>query len=151
MFKATTTAGVTVRLAVPVTDPAVALIVDVPTALATASPPGLTLAIADPDEFHVVVVVKFWVLPLLYVPVAVNCCAVPTGIEALAGVTAIDTSTAAVTVSVLEPVILPIIALMLDVLVATPVARPAAVIVATAGADEFHAAVLVRFCVLPSL
>jgi len=32
-----------------------------------------------------------------------------------------------------------------------PLARPAALIVATFGADELHAAVLVRFCVLPSL
>jgi hypothetical protein len=53
MFRAVTAAGVTVRLAVPVTDPAVALIVAVPTALATASAAGLTLAIADPDELHV--------------------------------------------------------------------------------------------------
>jgi hypothetical protein len=53
MFKKITAAGVTVRLADPVTDPEVALIVAVPTALATAAPAGLTLAIADPDELHV--------------------------------------------------------------------------------------------------
>jgi hypothetical protein len=53
MFKAITAAGVTVRLAEPVTDPEVALIVAVPTALAIAAPVGLTLAIADPDEIHV--------------------------------------------------------------------------------------------------
>jgi hypothetical protein len=53
MFKAITAAGVTVRLADPVTDPEVALIMAVPTALAIAAPVGLTLAIADPDEIHV--------------------------------------------------------------------------------------------------
>jgi hypothetical protein len=53
MFKAMTAGGVTVRLADPVRDPEVALIVVVPTALATAAPAGPTLAIADPDELHV--------------------------------------------------------------------------------------------------
>jgi hypothetical protein len=36
--------------------------------------------------------------------VAVNCCVAPTGIEAFPGVTAIDTSAGAVTVSVVLPV-----------------------------------------------
>src|ERR1700687_3753793 len=92
-FKPITTGGVTVRLAVPVKDPAVALIVAVPTARATAAPVALTLAIAGPDEVHVAVFVRFCVLPSLYVPVAVNCCVSPAAIEALAGVTAIHAST----------------------------------------------------------
>ena len=72
-FKPITTGGVTVRLAVPVKDPAVALIVAVPTARATAAPVALTLAIAGPDEVHVAEFVRFCVLPSLYVAVAVNC------------------------------------------------------------------------------
>jgi hypothetical protein len=57
------TAGVTVRLAFPVTDPEVALIVAVPIALASAEPVALTLAAAGADEFHVAVCVRFCVLP----------------------------------------------------------------------------------------
>ena len=83
-----------------------------------------------------------------------NCCVVPRVIEGFAGVTAIETS-APVTVSAVEPVILPlalvIVAVIVEMPVVTPVARPAWVIVATPGVDELHAAVLVRFCVLPSL
>jgi hypothetical protein len=53
MFKAITTGGATVRLADPVTDPEVAVIVAVPTPLASAAPMVLTLAIANWDELHV--------------------------------------------------------------------------------------------------
>jgi len=64
----------------------------------------------------------------------------PAAIEAFPGVTAIDTSTGAATVSVVEPVILLIVALTREVPAVTPVARPPAVIVATLGADELHVA-----------
>jgi hypothetical protein len=62
IFKPITTAGVTVRLAVPVTVPEVALIVAVPTPLATVAPAGLTPAV-DADELHVAVCVRSCVLP----------------------------------------------------------------------------------------
>ena len=42
------------------------------------------------------------VVPSLYVPIAVNCSAVPFAIDGLGGVTAIETSTASVTVSVVS-------------------------------------------------
>jgi hypothetical protein len=58
MVKPTTTAGVTVRLADPVTDPTLAVIVDVPTALATTAPEPFTLAMAE-AELQVAVGVKF--------------------------------------------------------------------------------------------
>jgi hypothetical protein len=67
------------------------------------------------------------------------------------GVTAIDWSVAAVTVSVAEPFIVPDVALMVEVPTPAPVARPAAVIVATVVVPELHVAVLVRFWVVPSL
>jgi hypothetical protein len=82
--------------------------------------------------------------------VAVNCCAPLSGIDAFAGVTAIDTS-AGVTVNVVELVMLLTVALTLEVPVVTPVAKPPATIVAIPGADEFHVAVLVRLCMVPSL
>jgi hypothetical protein len=78
------------------------MVVDpVPTALA--SPAVLIVATAAAEELHVAVLVRFCVLPSEYVPVAVNCCVLPLVIDAFAGVTAIDTSVAAVTVSVVLP------------------------------------------------
>ena len=70
----------------------------------------LIVATVVVNELQVTELVRFWVLVSLNVPVAVNCCVVPLGIEGLAGVTAMDTSVAAVTVSVVEPVMLPEVA-----------------------------------------
>src|ERR1039458_1201615 len=147
----TSTAAVTVSVVEPVMLPSVALMLEAPFATLVASPAALIVATLGPDELHAAVLVRVCVLPSLYVPVAVNGCVVPAAIEAFPGVTAIDTSTAAVTVSVVEPVMLPSVALMLEAPFATLVASPAALIVATLGPDELHAAVLVRVCVLPSL
>jgi hypothetical protein len=151
MFKTTTTAGVTVRLAVPVKDPAVTPIVAVPTALARAAPAELTLAIADADELHVAVFVRFCVLPLLYVPVAVNCCVSPAAIEELAGVTATEARTGEVTVSMAAPCTVPAVAVIVVLPTIMPLARAAALIVATEGADELHVTDAVKACVLRSL
>jgi hypothetical protein len=59
------------------------------------------------EEDQVTIEVRFWVVLLLYVPVAVNCVSVPTGIVSFAGVTAIEFSTGAVTVSVAGPLATP--------------------------------------------
>jgi hypothetical protein len=107
--------------------------------------------------------------------VAVNCCVVPAAIEGFPGSTAIDTSTGAVTVTVVEPLIgliggLVIIGVSGVTPVATPngvivtkvaaivvlpsetlVASPLALIVVTPGADELHMTEAVRFWVLPLL
>jgi hypothetical protein len=48
------------------------------------------------------VLVRFWVLPSLYVPVAVNCTVCPTLIDGFTGVMAIETS-AGFTVKVVPP------------------------------------------------
>ena len=84
---------------------------------------------------------------------AVNCCVSPFGIEGFAGVTAIETSAAAVTVSVsLELTTLPSSAVMPLVPLATLVARPEEVlIVATAKFADAQITVFVMFCVVPSL
>ena len=50
-------------------------------------------------EAQVTLVVRSWVELSVYVPVAVNCCVVPRAMLGVAGVTAIDTKVAAVTVS----------------------------------------------------
>lgn len=84
-------------------------------------------------------------------PVAVNCWFVPDAIEALAGVTAMDTRAAGMTVRVVEPLTVPELAAMVVVPTPFPVARPPVAIVATPGDEELQFTVLVRFCVLPSL
>ena len=80
-----------------------------------------------------------------------NCCVVPLAMDGTAGVTAMDCSVAAVTVNTVEPVIAPEVALIVELPLLTAVASPPAVIVATDGVAELHVAVLVRFCVVPSL
>ncbi len=76
-----------------------------------------------------------------------NCSFVPLAIEGFAGVTAIDTSVAGVTVKVVDPVMPSETALIVLVPAATPVANPPAVIVATLVVTELQLAVLVKFCV----
>ncbi len=79
-----------------------------------------------------------------------NCCVCPFAIEGDAGVTAIETRAAAVTVMVVDPVMLPELALMVVVPTATALARPLAEMVATVVAEELQVTVAVKFCVLPS-
>ena len=86
-----------------------------------------------------------------YVPVAVNCWVVPFAIDGLTGVTAIDTSAAAVTVNVSAGLVTPPnAAVICELPTPAPVAKPAAVIVATEVVPDTHVAWLVRFCVLVS-
>ena len=69
----------------------------------------------------------------------------------MAGVTAIDTSTAGPTFSAAEAVIELELAVMVVVPTAVPVAEPLLAIVATVVEDELQVTELVRVCVLPSL
>jgi hypothetical protein len=64
------------------------------------------------------------VLPSEYVPVAVNCWVVPTGTDALAGVTVIETKTGPDTVSEVEELIAPDVAEIVVVPCPALVARP---------------------------
>ena len=75
-----------------------------PGAKPVANPPAPIVATPLFDELHVTVPVKFCVLLSVYVPVAVNCCVFPAGMEAFAGVMAIETNAAAATVRVVDPV-----------------------------------------------
>jgi hypothetical protein len=86
-----TRGAVTVRVVVPCTAPEPAVIVVLPMATPLASPPALIVATPGTEELHVAVLVRFSVLPSLYVPVAVNCCVATAGMEGFVGVTAIDT------------------------------------------------------------
>ena len=80
-----------------------------------------------------------------------NCWVAPLGIVEFAGVTAMDCSTAGVTVRLVMPVMAPEVAEIVVLLVPVAVARPAAVMVATEVLEEFLVTELVRFWVLPSL
>jgi hypothetical protein len=75
----------------------------------------------------------------------------PLVIEGFAGVTAIDCSVAAVTVSKVEPLIDDDVAVIVELPTPAPVARPTALIVAMVVVPEVQVTVDVRFCVEPSL
>jgi hypothetical protein len=75
----------------PVIESEVASIVVLPTARPVAKPAVVIVATEVLVEVQATEVVRFCVLSSLYVPVAVNCCPVPAGMEGLAGVTEIDT------------------------------------------------------------
>jgi hypothetical protein len=83
---------VTVKVVEPSIAPKAAPIVVCPSATALASPAAFIVATPGADELHVAVFVRSCVLPSLYVPVAVNCCAWLGKIEGFAGVTAIERS-----------------------------------------------------------
>jgi hypothetical protein len=147
---ATNWAGVTVSTVLPDTPPLAADMVVCPTAFDVATPAELIIATADEDEAQVTELLMSSVLPFEYVPVAWNCCCVPSATEGLAGVTAIETIARLVTVKVAEPLISPCVARMIALPAPTPVARPRAT-VATEVLDEFQVADAVRFCWEPSL
>jgi hypothetical protein len=109
----TRTAGVTVSVVKPLIAPEVAATLVLPTATLVASPCALTVAMVVSAVLQVTAFVRFRVLPSLYVPVAVNCCVVPSAIEALAGLIEIDVRTAGVTVNVAEPLIVPDVAVII--------------------------------------
>jgi hypothetical protein len=141
----------TIRTVEPTTDPNVALIVLVPTPMPVASPPGLIVATESVAEPQVTELVRFCMLPSVYVPVAANCCVKPFAIDGFVGVTAIDCSVGAVTVNVVLPTTNPSVALIELMPTPAPVASPAAVIVATEVVAEAHVTEPVKFCVLLSL
>ena len=93
----------TVRLVEPLIPPDDAEIVVPPGATEFASPAAFTVAVPVVEEVHVTEPVRFCVAPLLYVPVAVNCCDWPNMIAGLAGATAIETRFAAATVRTVDP------------------------------------------------
>src|SRR5262249_5377650 len=82
-----------------------------------------------------------------YVPVAVNCWVSPLAILGLAGVTAIDWRTAAVTVITVVPEMPLSFAVIAEVPVAIAVASPPLVIVATGVVADAQVTWLVRTCV----
>lgn len=138
-----------------VTLPKVALIVTVPLPALVANPVALMIATAAEDVFHCAAEVKSCTVPSLKVPVAVNCCVVPRGMDGLCGLIAIDTSTAGLTTRLAEVVTPPAVTEIVLDPVATEAARPCvgaeSLIVATATFDEVQYADCVTSCVVLSL
>ena len=90
-------------------------------------------------------------VPSVNVPEAVNCSVSPEASEPLAGVTTIETTAAAATDSVVEPLMLPSTAVIVDVPVASAVARPADEMVAAVMLDDAQVTDVVKSCFVPSV
>ncbi|HEV2717748.1 MAG TPA: hypothetical protein VGU64_20950, partial [Terriglobales bacterium] len=84
----------------------------------------LIVAAAALEELHRTDAVISWVLLSLKVPVAVNCLVVPTAILEFAGVTAIKTKVAALTLREALPVTPPEAAVIVVLPIPTAVANP---------------------------
>ena len=83
--------GVTVRIAVPLNTPDLAVTVVVPCRNGVAKPIELlNFATIVEDDVQVTDRVTSWVVPLLNPPSAMNCFVMPRGTEALDGMTEID-------------------------------------------------------------
>jgi hypothetical protein len=153
----TRAAAVTVSCVLPLMVPEVAVMLALPVPTLVANPCVGTVLLIVPvvvvSDDHVTIPLRFCVLPSVNVPVAVNCWLVPNAIEGSAGVTAIETNAAAVTVSCVVPLMDPLVAVMLAVPVPSLLTNPGVVVLITptAGVSELHCTVLVRFCVVPSV
>ena len=124
------------------------MIVVAPAVKPVAVPRELIVAWAGEDEVQTTTPETSCVLESLSVAVAVNCFVVSGAIVEFAGVTAMETRLAPVTVSEAVPLTEPEVAVIVAVPVPTPVANPLEVIVA-----EFDVLLQVTFCsscVLPS-
>ena len=133
----------------PLIFPKAAEIVVLPVATLVTCPVLATVAAAGFDDVHRTEFETSCVLLSLKVPVAVNCLVVPFAILELAGVTAIDTRLAPVTVSEVVPLTDPLVTVIVVLPVPAPVASPLASTVATLPDPEDQVAD-VRSCVLPS-
>ena len=144
----------TVRVLLSEIEPLAAVISVIPVVSPEATPlnpkTSFTVAAAGFEEVHVTESVIFVVEASVYVPVAVYCSVLPMAIDSLPGLTAIDTSSAAVTVIpefVLSEIV-PRIAEIVTVPTACPVARPSEpavlLIVVIPVLEEIHVTVSVK-------
>jgi hypothetical protein len=128
----------TVNVVDPFTEPNAAVIVVLPVATLVAVPRLSMVAVAAEEEVQNTDVLISWLLESLKVPVATNCFVVPTAMVEFAGVTAIETSVAAVTVREAVPLTPPEVAVIVAVPVPTPVARPVESTFAVEVDEEFQ-------------
>ena len=140
----------TVRLAVPVTDPNVAVIVAAPAPTPLTAPPEATVATVEDEELQFTDVVRFCWLRSLKIPVAVNCWVMPEAMLEVEGVTAMEERVAEVTVSRADVFTEPAVAVIAVWPEATLVAIPLEPMAATAGREVVQLTDVVRFCWVPS-
>jgi hypothetical protein len=150
----------TVRVVLAEMLPEVAVMVVVPTETAKATPVLSIVATVISDEVQVTCVVILTFVPLLYVPMALNCTMAPTGILGLTGITAMEDRVAEITVRVVLAEV-PLVEKLLGsvevaVMVTVPrervVTRPVALsTVATNGLDELQMTCVVTSWVVWSL
>ena len=125
----------------------VAEIVVEPAARALARPVEEMVAAEAFVELQLTDTVKLWVELSEYVPVAVNWTEPPAVKDEFAGVTAMELSTAAVTVREVLPEIVPSVAVMVVLPVATAAAKPEELMVAAAVLVEAQVTLVVMFFV----
>jgi hypothetical protein len=133
----------------PLIKPNAALIVLLPVAMLDATPCALIVAAAAFDEVQSTDALMSCEVASLKVPVAVNCFVVPTAIVEFAGVTAIETRLAPVTVIDAVPFTEVDAAVIVVLPAAAPVASPVESILAMLGNDDDQVTD-VNTCVLPS-
>lgn len=125
-----------------VTPPVFAPMAVLPTPLVVARPapfgPLAMVATLEEDELQCVLSVTSWVVASLNVPVAVNCCGLPSATEGAAGVMAIELSVPLLTVRTVVPLIPEALAVMVAVPSFLPLATPVERIEAICGFDDFH-------------
>jgi hypothetical protein len=141
-------------VAVPLTEPEVAVMVTEPRFRPVPSPLTVIDTIVLSEELQVTELVMSCFVLSEKVPVAVNCCTVPSGIDTFTGVTTIETRKALVTVSDAVPDTLPEVAEMVVVPAANAFANPGApfkLMLATDGFDETQVTDEVMFWELPSV
>ena len=141
----TNAGAVTVSTVEPLIALDFAWIVELPCVMLVAKPKLFMVATPAAEEFQVTVLERFCILPSVNAPVAVNCCALPSGMEGLVGVTAIETNAGAVTISIIDPLIVPDFAWIVVLPCEELDAKPNPFMLATPGADELQATVLVTF------
>lgn len=142
---------VTVSDVDPTVELKVALTVLSPDAMAVADPVGLMLARFELDEVQTAVPVRSCWLLSLKMPVAANCCVLPTKRDALAGATLIAVNNAAVTVRVAELLKPPNVAVTVIWPGTKLVTSPFVLIAATEESERLHCAWALKSCVLLSL
>ena len=132
------------------------MVVPTPTAVADPFDPATLLIVAMPASADIQVTneVMSWVVLSENEPIAVNCFVAPFPMVELPGVTAMDTSVAGVTISVVDPETLPIAAVIVVEPAAIDVAKPlepaTLLMAATPAVDDVQATAAVRSCVVVS-
>jgi hypothetical protein len=103
------------------------------------------------EELQTAELLKSWVAPSVNIPMALNGCSRPSGIDELAGETKIEIRTRGVTVRPAEPLTVPTAAPIVVEPCPKLSAKPEPVTVATDNEEEVQTAELLKSWVVPSV